>query len=66
MQSSNMKLTPQVGQIVRLINFKENLMVKSVDLDRSTVELIWMTSDPCTLRRIPIINLLPSEDRAAA
>ncbi len=66
MQSTNMKLTPEVGQIVRLTNFKENLMVKSVDLDRSTVELIWMTAHPCTLRRIPIINLLPYEDLAAA
>jgi hypothetical protein len=62
----NMQPPPQVGQIVRLTNLKENLIVKSVDLDRSTVELIWMTDDPCTLRMIPIIHLLPGEDRAAA
>ena len=64
--AKNMQPTPQVGQMVRLTNFTENLIVKSVDLNRSTVELIWMTDHPCTLRRIPIIHLLPGEDRAAA
>lgn len=65
MQSTNMKPAPEVGQIVRLPNFKENLTVKSVDLHRSTVELIWMTDRRSILRRIPIINLLPDENRAA-
>lgn len=43
---------------------KENLTVKSVDPHRSTVELIWMTDRRSILRRIPIMNLLPSETPA--
>ena len=64
MQPENMKPSPQVGQIVRLPNFKENLTVKSVDLHKSTVELIWMTDRRSILRRIPIMNLLPEDSRA--
>jgi hypothetical protein len=57
-----MRPVPEMGQIVRLAGNEAKLMVKSINEDAGTVELVTMTAHPCVLSDIPIAELLAGED----
>jgi len=56
--------TPEIGQIVRLADHEEKLVVKSLSRDERNVELVTMCGDPCG-GQVPITELLPGEDLSA-
>jgi hypothetical protein len=58
-------LTPEVGQIVRLADHEEKLVVKSLSADESAVELVTVDGSPCGQRQVPVTELLPGEDLSA-
>jgi hypothetical protein len=58
-------ITPEVGQIVRLSNHDEKLVIKSLSADQREVELVTMTEHPCKLGKVPVEELLPGEDLSA-
>ncbi len=56
-------LTPEVGQVVRLLDYDEKLVVKSLSADESAVELVTVEGYPCGERAVS--DLLPGEDLSA-
>ena len=58
-------LTPEVGQVVRLADHEEKLVVKSLSADESAVELVTVDGDPCGETQVPVTELLPGEDLSA-
>ncbi len=56
---------PEVGQIVRLADHDEKLVVKSLTEDEQRVELVMPTDHPCSLAEVPVSELLPGEDLSA-
>ena len=58
-------ITPEVGQVVRLDNHDEKLVVKSLSQDGCRVELVSMTDDPRVVSGVAVAELLPGEDLSA-
>jgi hypothetical protein len=58
-------IAPEVGQIVRLADYEEKLVVKSLSADESAVELVTMDGSPCGQKQVPVTELLPGEDLSA-
>ena len=58
-------LAPEVGQVVRLANHEEKLVVKSLSADESVVELVTVDGSPCGQKQVPVTELLPGEDLSA-
>jgi hypothetical protein len=58
-------IAPEVGQIVRLADHDEKLVVKSLSEDEQRVELVTLTDHPCSLAEVPVSELLPGEDLSA-
>ena len=58
-------ISPEVGQIVRLPDHDEKLVVKDVSPDEKNVDLVTMTDHPHMLTRVPVDDLLPGEDLSA-
>lgn len=57
--------TPEIGQVVRLADHEEKLVVKSLSADERAVELVTETGDPCGQQQVPVTELLPGEDLSA-
>ena len=57
--------TPEVGQIVRLADHDEKLVVKSLSADENKVELVTEAGDPWGHQLISVTELLPGEDLSA-
>jgi len=58
-------IAPEIGQIVRLADHEEKLVVKSVSTDESAVELVTVDGSPCGEKQVPVTELLPGEDLSA-
>jgi hypothetical protein len=58
-------ITPGVGQIVRLADHEEKLVVKSLSENQLEVELVSMTDHPFSVSGVAITDLLPGEDLSA-
>ena len=58
-------ITPEVGQVVRLDNHDEKLVVKSLSQDGREVDLVSMTDDPRVVLGVAVAELLPGEDLSA-
>jgi hypothetical protein len=58
-------ITPQIGQVVRLADHDEKLVVKSLSADESAVELVSVEGDTKEETRVPVSELLPGEDLSA-
>jgi len=58
-------ISPEVGQIVRLPDHDEKLVVKDVSSDEKNVDLVTMTDHPDMLAQVPVEDLLPGEDLSA-
>ena len=56
---------PEIGQVVRLKDIDEKLVVKSVNEDAGTVELVASDGADRGLREVQISDLLPGEDLSA-
>ena len=56
---------PETGQIVRLENVEDQLIVKKVNEDAQTVDLVSANGDAHTLGSVPVADLLPGEDLSA-
>jgi hypothetical protein len=56
---------PETGQIVRLENVEDQLIVKKVIEDEQTVDLVSTNGDAHTLESVPVSDLLPGEDLSA-
>jgi hypothetical protein len=64
--------TPMTGQKVRLENFGDQMIVKSVNEESQTVELVRVAAAEAgvdgsseALKNIPVAGLLPGDDLAA-
>jgi hypothetical protein len=57
--------TPETGQIVRLENVEDQLIVKAVDEKAQTVDLVPACGDSHSLESVPVADLLPGEDLSA-
>ena len=58
-------IAPEVGQIVRLADHDEKLVVKSLSQDGREVDLVSMTDDPRVVLGVAVAELLPGEDLSA-
>lgn len=59
-------IAPEVGQVVRLADHEEKLVVKSLSADESAVELVTVDGYPCEDKKeVPVTELLPGEDLSA-
>jgi hypothetical protein len=54
--------TPQVGQLVRLEDYGERLIVKAVGNDGSSVDLVSESDASYECKSVPCLNLLLAED----
>ena len=58
-------LSPEAGQVVRLPDHDEKLVVKQLSADEKEVELVTMTDPPREVGRVSVADLLPGEDLSA-
>ncbi|MEG9437040.1 hypothetical protein JAO29_12835 [Edaphobacter sp. HDX4] len=56
---------PEVGQIVHLENVEGRLVVKEVDEEAQTVDLVSAHGTPRSFGKVPVADLLPGEDLSA-
>ena len=54
--------TPQIGQFVRLEDYKDRLIVKAVSSDGSSVDLVSESDANYDLKSVPCLDLLLAED----
>ncbi|HEY2039301.1 MAG TPA: hypothetical protein VGG95_06525 [Edaphobacter sp.] len=56
---------PETGQVVRLEDHEDKLIVKSVNPQTQTVELVSAEDQHRSLQSVPVADLLPGEDLSA-
>ena len=56
---------PETGQIVRLENHEEKLIVTAVNEETQTVELVSACDEHRAVKSVPVADLLPGEDLSA-
>jgi hypothetical protein len=56
---------PETGQVVRLENIEDQLIVKAVNEKAQTVELVSAYGNSHSLEGVPVADLLPGEDLSA-
>jgi hypothetical protein len=56
---------PETGQVVRLEDHEEKLIVTAVDEQTQTVELVSACDEQHSLQSVPVADLLPGEDLSA-
>lgn len=56
---------PETGQVVRVENCEDKLIVKTVDEHAQTVDLVSVNGDEQALESVPVADLLPGEDLSA-
>jgi hypothetical protein len=56
---------PEIGQLVRLENYDERLVIKSVSDDGGKVDLVSETDPSYQISDVPCLDLLLAEDYSA-
>lgn len=56
---------PETGQVVRLEDHEEKLIVTAVNEETQTVELVSACDEQHSLQSVPVADLLPGEDLSA-
>jgi hypothetical protein len=58
-------IAPEIGQIVRVADHEDRLIIKSLSEDEQRVGLVTMSDHPRTFGEVSVAELLPGEDLSA-